>query len=209
MTAAGLACAACGTERREGDKFCHECGAPFAVTTKPAEYRQVTALFADVVLSERFSSLAVPVIDANIAKEKSRSGDLDGAVELARSVVDNVARPSVVWVVVATGVLVDALLQRGSDADLREAAAAIDRLAAAPADGGPGPHEIWLLRLRALLARAQVTTSRTSTSEIATERWRMISASRAISRWPTPWRKSCRSHRLLSQVCSNQRHRRW
>jgi adenylate cyclase len=96
----------------------------------------------DKALSERFSSSAVQDIDANIAKAKSGSGDLDGAVELARSVLDNVARPSVVW-----------LLQRGSDADLREAA--IDRLAAAPVEGGPVPHEIWLLRLRALLARAR------------------------------------------------------
>ena len=50
MTAAGLACAACGTELPPNSKFCNECGSPIAVPG-PAEYKQVTALFADVVRS--------------------------------------------------------------------------------------------------------------------------------------------------------------
>ena len=54
----------------------------------------------------------------------------------------------------ATGVLVETLLDRGADGDVAEAQAAIDRLAAAPADDGLVIRDIWLLRLRALLARA-------------------------------------------------------
>jgi adenylate cyclase len=50
-------------------------------------------------------------------------------------------------------VLVEALLQRRGDADLGDARAAIDRLAAIPTDPGFVLHEITLLRLRALLAR--------------------------------------------------------
>ena len=46
------------------------------------------------------------------------------------------------------------LLDRGTDDDIAEAEAAIDRLATAPADGGLALRDIWLLRLRALLARA-------------------------------------------------------
>ena len=46
------------------------------------------------------------------------------------------------------------LLDRGTDADLTEAEAATERLAAAPADEGLAIRDIWLLRLRALLARA-------------------------------------------------------
>ena len=38
------------------------------------------------------------------------------------------------WGIVATGVLVETLLDRGADGDVAEAEAAIDRLAAAPAD---------------------------------------------------------------------------
>ena len=58
------------------------------------------------------------------------------------------------WGVPATGVLVETLLDRGADGDVAEAEAAIERLAAAPADEGLVIREIWLLRLRALLARA-------------------------------------------------------
>ena len=54
-----------------------------------------------------------------------------------------------------TGVLVETLLERGADGDEAEAEAAIERLAAAPAEEGLVMREIWLLRLRALLARAR------------------------------------------------------
>jgi hypothetical protein len=50
--------------------------------------------------------------------------------------------------------LVETLLDRSADGDVAEAEAAIERLAAAPADEGLVIRDIWLLRLRALLARA-------------------------------------------------------
>jgi adenylate cyclase len=56
MTAAGLACGSCGTHLRDGDKFCHECGAPITVSHRPADYKQVTVLFADVVHSMNIAS---------------------------------------------------------------------------------------------------------------------------------------------------------
>ena len=49
----------------------------------------------------------------------------------------------------------ETLLERGADADVAEAEAAIERLAVAPADEDFVMREIWLLRLRALLARAR------------------------------------------------------
>jgi hypothetical protein len=60
-----------------------------------------------------------------------------------------------VWGIPATGVLVETLLDRGAESDVAEAEAAIERLAVAPADEGLVMREIWLLRLRALLARAR------------------------------------------------------
>jgi adenylate cyclase len=51
MTVAGLACTSCGTRLGAAAKFCGECGAPLATSTKSAEYKQVTVLFADVVHS--------------------------------------------------------------------------------------------------------------------------------------------------------------
>jgi hypothetical protein len=57
-------------------------------------------------------------------------------------------------VIPATSVLVETLLDPGADADVAEAEAAITRLAEAPADDGFVIREVWLQRLRALLARA-------------------------------------------------------
>ena len=58
------------------------------------------------------------------------------------------------WGTPATGVLVETLLERGADGDVAEAEAAIERLAAAPAEEDLAIRDIWLLQLRALLARA-------------------------------------------------------
>src|SRR6201993_2224674 len=52
MTATGLSCGSCGTELNETAKFCSQCGAAVSTGTKPAEYKQVTVLFADVVHSK-------------------------------------------------------------------------------------------------------------------------------------------------------------
>ena len=49
----------------------------------------------------------------------------------------------------------ETLLDRGAESDVAEAEAAIERLAAAPADEGLVIRDIWLLRLRALLARTR------------------------------------------------------
>ena len=73
-----------------------------------------------------------------------------------RAAVDHLFREGQLlgWGIPATGVLVETLLDRGADGDVAEAEAAIERLAAAPADEGLVMRDIWLLRLRALLARA-------------------------------------------------------
>src|SRR6516162_2141161 len=51
MTAAAVECGSCGTELGANAKFCSQCGAPITTATTPAEYKQVTVLFADVVHS--------------------------------------------------------------------------------------------------------------------------------------------------------------
>jgi adenylate cyclase len=118
------------------------------------------AMLAEVreaALQGRFSLHMVPVVDIHLAEQKARSGDLDGAIGLARAVLEDLFDSGgAIWSVLATTVLVEALVRRGSDGDLQEAQAAIDRLAAVPTDPGLVLHEIWLLRLRALLARARV-----------------------------------------------------
>jgi hypothetical protein len=58
------------------------------------------------------------------------------------------------WGIPATGVLVETLLDRGTDGDVEEAAAAIAQLTVAPTDEGLVMRDIWLLRMRAFLAQA-------------------------------------------------------
>ncbi len=73
-----------------------------------------------------------------------------------RAAIDHMIRQGQLrgWGIPTMGVLVETLLDRGADGDVAEAEAAIERLAAAPAEEGLAMRDIWLLRLRALLARA-------------------------------------------------------
>ena len=98
----------------------------------------------------------LPIVNVYVARERARRGDRDEAIPLMRAAVDHVFREGrlLMWSVAAAGVLVETLLDRGDESDVAEAEAAIERLAAAPADEGLVIREIWLLQLRALLARA-------------------------------------------------------
>ena len=92
----------------------------------------------------------------DVARERARRGDRDEAIPLMRAAVDHLFREGRLLMhgVAATGVLVETLLDRGAEGDVAEAEAAIERLAAAPAEEGLALRDIWLLRLRALLASA-------------------------------------------------------
>jgi hypothetical protein len=98
----------------------------------------------------------LPIVNVYLARERARRGDRDDAIPNLRATVDDLFGEGQLlgWGIPATGVLVETLLDRGADGDVAEAEAAIERLAAAPADEGLVIREIWLLRLRALLARA-------------------------------------------------------
>src|SRR5262249_56388157 len=104
----------------------------------------------------RRGSLHLPLVNVYLARERARRGDRDSAIPLMRAAVDHLFREEwlLLWGTPATGVLVETLLDRGSQGDVAEAEAAIERLAVAPADEGLAMRDIWLLRLRALLARA-------------------------------------------------------
>ncbi|WP_435673844.1 ATP-binding protein [Mycolicibacter senuensis] len=106
-------------------------------------------------LRHGYAQSVVRFVDTEIAREKARIGDVDGAIQLARSVVDYLFDTGeMISRGEATRVLVESLLQRGAEADVADAQASIDRLAAVPTDPGFVLFEIPLLRLRALLARA-------------------------------------------------------
>jgi class 3 adenylate cyclase len=111
---------------------------------------------SEVFLRRGYMLAEVPLVEVYLARERARRGDRDGAVPVMRAAVDHLFREGQLlgWGIPATGVLVETLLERGADDDVAEAEAAIERLAAAPTDEGLVMRDIWLLRLRALLARA-------------------------------------------------------
>jgi class 3 adenylate cyclase len=111
---------------------------------------------AEVFLRQGHNQTELPMIDVYSARERARRGDRDEAIPLGRAAVDHLFREGrlLAWGAPATGVLVETLLDRGAESDVAEAEAAIERLAAAPAEEGLALREIWLLRSRALLARA-------------------------------------------------------
>jgi len=118
--------------------------------------RKLLAEVSEMVLRGGQQRCDLPMVNVYSARERARRGDWDEAVPEMRAAVDHLFREGRLlgWGVPTTGVLVETLLERGTKDDVAEAEAAIERLAAAPADEGLVIREIWLLRLRALLARA-------------------------------------------------------
>jgi class 3 adenylate cyclase len=117
---------------------------------------QLLAEVSDVFLRRGHHLGERPLVEVYVARERARRGDHDGAIPLMRAAVDHLFRQGqlLLWGIPGTGVLVQTLLERGTEADVAEAEAAIERLATAPAEEGLVIRDIWLLRLRALLARA-------------------------------------------------------
>ena len=118
--------------------------------------QKLLAEVSDEFLHRRYLLAELPVVNVYLARERARRGDRNNAIPLMRGAVDELVsdRQLPGWGVAATGVLVETLLDRGADGDVPEAEAAKERLAAAPADEGLVIRDIWLLRLRALLAHA-------------------------------------------------------
>ena len=110
----------------------------------------------DLWLRERDLLYGIPLLDIYVARESARSGDCDGAVPVMRKAVDDLHQAGRLgYGVCGAGILVETLLDRGTEGDVAEAQTAIDRLANLPADKGLAVRDIWLLRVRALLARAR------------------------------------------------------
>jgi class 3 adenylate cyclase len=120
--------------------------------------QQLLAEVSEMFLRREKNLGDLPGVEVYLARERARRGDRDNAIPLMRAAVDQLVREGQlpgVWGIPATGVLAETLLDRGADADVAEAEAAIERFAAAPAEEGLVLRDIWLLRLRALLARAR------------------------------------------------------
>ena len=129
------------------------------LVTRAGPYRpaglKLLAQYREACLRHRYTTDSVRWVDIETVNEKVRAGDVDGAIELARVVVDfPFTSGEMTTRGPAVTARVESLLRRGADPDLAEAKAANDRLAAVRTDPGFVLHELPLLRLRALLARA-------------------------------------------------------
>ncbi|WP_306439448.1 ATP-binding protein [Mycobacterium simiae] len=148
---------------RSGDDFSLACaryvrGLTLVHCDGPQRDEGVAVLTAarEATLKLRFTVVVAAFVDIYLAREKARAGDIDGAIELSRTALEeDFVTGDRLFIGPATAILVEALLSRRSLTDLREAAAAVDRLAAVPTEPGFAIHEIWVLRLRALLAQAR------------------------------------------------------
>lgn len=99
--------------------------------------------------------LVATTADIQLAQCRAFAGDTSAAIDLAAAAVEHLSdRGKLSCSGPATKVLVEALLRRGSQQDLLDAQAAIDRLAVHRTDAGFVFHELPILRLRALLAYA-------------------------------------------------------
>ena len=109
----------------------------------------------DVFLRVR-SPFLVPVADLWAARERARRGQRDVAIPVMRNAAGELQQAGRIgYGVWGTGVLVEALLERGAEGDVAEAEAQIDWLENLSADNGSAALEITLLRLRTLLAAAR------------------------------------------------------
>ncbi len=107
-------------------------------------------------LDHRHTLVAAWCADICVAEEKNRTGDCDSAIRLCRGVLENEIRSGEgINRGCSTSVLVESLLDRSHGGDLEDAQAAVDRLAAMPTDPGFLYHELPLLRLSALVAKAR------------------------------------------------------
>ncbi|AFM19147.1 adenylate/guanylate cyclase family protein [Mycolicibacterium chubuense NBB4] len=98
----------------------------------------------------------VPTAQLWASREMARRGDQgDPVAAMRRAVTELRTSGRLGWALLGTGVLVDVLLERGTDSDLVETEETLQWLASLPATEGWAIRDIMLLRQRARLARAR------------------------------------------------------
>ncbi|MBX7433022.1 AAA family ATPase [Mycobacterium sp. Y57] len=117
---------------------------------------EMVAEVREMSRERRYMVTHLPVLEMCIERERARNGNYSDAIPAMRKALESLFfEGQVVHVVRATAVLVEALLGRGGQGDTAEADAAIERLAKLPDEVAGGAGAVWLLRMRALLARAR------------------------------------------------------
>ena len=146
---------------------------------------ELLAQVRDMCLHERFYQSELPGLELAARVERARRGDRDGAIPVIRKVVNDFFEAGqLAYGAAGTAVLVETLLDRGTEGDVAEAQSAIDRAANLPADEGLVLRDISCCGCAPCWPGPAATTSPTATWRIATARWRNRLASRDTWRWP-------------------------
>jgi hypothetical protein len=107
-------------------------------------------------LDGRFYRYHLPILEAWSAHQMARRGDRHGALPVIRASVETYSRTGQVPdFILTTRLLVDALLDGGTEEDIHEAEVAINRLSTATGNGTWVIRDLVLLWARALLANAR------------------------------------------------------
>jgi hypothetical protein len=116
---------------------------------------QMLAEIREMCDRRQFFRSELPALDLHAAREDALNGNVEGALPAMRAAIDALFNNGqLTYCTWAISVLVVALLERGTEGDVAEGEAAIERLAAAPIDDLV-VRDVTLLRLWALLAQAR------------------------------------------------------
>jgi adenylate cyclase len=116
---------------------------------------EMIARVREMALHHRFPQSELPSLAIFSAFDRAKDGDRDAALTQMRKSIDDLFNNwQFMYVVGATALLVQTLLDRTCDGDLAEAEAAVERLATVPGDGWVA-RDIMVLRLRTMLAKAR------------------------------------------------------
>ena len=114
------------------------------------------AELCETCVREHYALNIVSALQGYAARLMAERGDFDVAVAQARTALDELFSSSNFFNCIGgTNTLVEALLARGTEADLDEAEVAIERLASTLSGSAWVTRDIYVLRLRALMARAR------------------------------------------------------
>jgi adenylate cyclase len=131
-----------------------------AADPQSTEGLELLAQTREAIVQERFTMPALAPIDIAFARRLVGEGDRDNAIATLRDVAAGQIDAGE-WLGrgVALSALAEQLIARGSDDDLGEVQAMIDRLDAEPVEPGFALFDIMAHRLRALLAGARGDTA--------------------------------------------------
>ena len=117
---------------------------------------ELMAQVREMCVDQRFYQSELPGFELHAARDRALRGDCEGAIPVIRRVVNEFFEAGqLAYGAVVTTYLVEALLDRGNEGDVTEAQGAIDRAAKLPPDESLVLRDVWLLRPRALVARAR------------------------------------------------------